>query len=44
MFYYLLLGYGLSETSPAVLLNNGLETRPAGTTGIVVPNTEIKVL
>jgi len=41
---YLVEGYGLSETSPVLIANPVAPTRKAGTVGLPLPNTEIRVV
>ena len=41
---YLVEGYGLSETSPVLMANPVGPTRVAGTVGLPLPNTEIRVV
>lgn len=41
---YLVEGYGLSETSPVLMANPVADTRKAGTVGLPLPNTEIRVV
>jgi long-chain acyl-CoA synthetase len=41
---YLVEGYGLSETSPVLMANPVGPTRRAGTVGLPLPNTEIRVV
>lgn len=41
---YLVEGYGLSETSPVLLANPVGPTRRAGTVGLPLPNTEVRVV
>ncbi len=41
---YLVEGYGLSETSPVLMANPVAPTRKAGTVGLPLPNTEIRVV
>ena len=41
---YLVEGYGLSETSPVLMANPVADTRKAGTDGLPLPNTEIRVV
>ena len=41
---YLVEGYGLSETSPVLMANPVATTRRAGTVGLPLPNTEIRVV
>jgi long-chain acyl-CoA synthetase len=41
---WLVEGYGLSETSPVLMANPVGETRVAGTVGLPMPNTEIRVV
>lgn len=41
---YLVEGYGLSETSPVLMANPVGPTRKAGTVGLPLPNTEVRVV
>jgi long-chain acyl-CoA synthetase len=41
---YLVEGYGLSECSPVLIANPVGTTRKAGTVGIALPNTELRVV
>lgn len=41
---YLVEGYGLSETSPVLMANPVGPTRVAGTVGLPLPNTEVRVV
>ena len=41
---YLVEGYGLSETSPVLMANPVGTTRRAGTVGLPLPNTEVRVV
>jgi long-chain acyl-CoA synthetase len=41
---YLVEGYGLSETAPVLMANPVAETRRAGTVGLPLPNTEVRVV
>lgn len=41
---YLVEGYGLSETSPVLMANPVAPTRKAGTVGLPLPNTEVRVI
>lgn len=41
---YLVEGYGLSETSPVLMANPVAASRRAGTVGLPLPNTEIRVV
>lgn len=41
---YLVEGYGLSETSPVLMSNPVGPTRVAGTVGLPLPNTEVRVV
>ena len=41
---YLVEGYGLSETSPVLMANPVATTRRAGTVGLPLPNTEVRVV
>lgn len=41
---YLVEGYGLSETSPVLMANPVAPTRKAGTVGLPLPNTELRVV
>ena len=41
---YLVEGYGLSETSPVLMANPVSATRRAGTVGLPLPNTEVRVI
>ncbi len=41
---YLVEGYGLSETSPVLMANPVGPTRRAGTVGLPLPNTEVRVV
>jgi long-chain acyl-CoA synthetase len=41
---YLVEGYGLSETSPVLMANPVATSRRAGTVGLPLPNTEIRVV
>jgi len=41
---YLVEGYGLSETSPVVTANPVAPSRKAGTVGLPLPNTELRVV
>jgi long-chain acyl-CoA synthetase len=41
---YLVEGYGLSETSPVLMANPVAPTRKAGTVGLPLPNTEVRVV
>jgi long-chain acyl-CoA synthetase len=41
---YLVEGYGLSETSPVLIANPAGPTRRAGTVGLPLPNTEVRVV
>jgi long-chain acyl-CoA synthetase len=41
---YLVEGYGLSETSPVLMANPVAPTRRAGTVGLPLPNTEVRVV
>jgi long-chain acyl-CoA synthetase len=41
---YLVEGYGLSETSPVLMANPVAPSRKAGTVGLPLPNTEIRVV
>ena len=41
---YLVEGYGLSETAPVLMANPVSPTRRAGTVGLPLPNTEIRVV
>ena len=41
---YLVEGYGLSETSPVLMANPVGPTRRAGTVGLPLPNTELRVV
>lgn len=41
---YLVEGYGLSETSPVLMANPVGPSRRAGTVGIPLPNTEVRVV
>lgn len=41
---YLVEGYGLSETSPVLMANPVAPSRKAGTVGLPLPNTEVRVV
>ena len=41
---YFVEGYGLSETSPVLMSNTVGPSRPAGTVGLPLPNTEVRVV
>jgi long-chain acyl-CoA synthetase len=41
---YLVEGYGLSETAPVLMANPVATTRRAGTVGLPLPNTEVRVV
>ncbi|TQL47682.1 long-chain acyl-CoA synthetase [Homoserinimonas aerilata] len=41
---YLVEGYGLSETSPVLMANPVHPSRKAGTVGLPLPNTEVRVV
>ncbi|WP_111719508.1 long-chain-fatty-acid--CoA ligase [Homoserinimonas sp. OAct 916] len=41
---YLVEGYGLSETSPVLMANPVASSRRAGTVGLPLPNTELRVV
>ncbi|MDQ0892946.1 long-chain-fatty-acid--CoA ligase [Agromyces ramosus] len=41
---YLVEGYGLSETSPVLMANPVAPTRRAGTVGLPLPSTEVRVV
>src|SRR5690606_36212156 len=41
---YLVEGYGLSETAPVLMANPVAPTRRAGTVGLPLPNTELRVV
>jgi len=41
---YLVEGYGLSETSPVLMANPVATTRRAGTVGLPLPDTEVRVV
>lgn len=41
---YLVEGYGLSETSPVLMANPVHDNRKAGTVGLPLPNTEVRVV
>ena len=41
---YLVEGYGLSETSPVLMANPVAPNRKAGTVGLPLPNTEVRVV
>jgi long-chain acyl-CoA synthetase len=41
---YLVEGYGLSETSPVLMANPVAPNRRAGTVGLPLPNTEVRVV
>lgn len=41
---YLVEGYGLSETSPVLMANPVAQNRRAGTVGLPMPNTELRVV
>ncbi len=41
---YLVEGYGLSETSPVLMANPVGPTRRAGTVGLPLPNTELRIV
>jgi long-chain acyl-CoA synthetase len=41
---YLVEGYGLSETSPVLMANPVAPTRVAGTVGLPLPSTEVRVV
>ena len=41
---YLVEGYGLSETAPVLMANPVAPTRRAGTVGLPLPNTEIRIV
>ncbi|MEX1078946.1 MAG: long-chain-fatty-acid--CoA ligase [Homoserinimonas sp.] len=41
---YLVEGYGLSETAPVLMANPVAATRRAGTVGLPLPNTEIRIV
>jgi long-chain acyl-CoA synthetase len=41
---YLVEGYGLSETAPVLMANPVASTRRAGTVGLPMPNTEIRIV
>ncbi len=41
---YLIEGYGLSECSPVLMANPVADTRKAGTVGLPLPSTEIRVV
>ncbi len=41
---YLVEGYGLSETAPVLMANPVSATRRAGTVGLPLPNTELRVV
>ncbi|WP_394770507.1 long-chain-fatty-acid--CoA ligase [Lacisediminihabitans sp.] len=41
---YLVEGYGLSETSPVLMANPAGPSRRAGTVGLPLPNTEVRVV
>jgi len=41
---YLVEGYGLSETSPVLMANPVAPARRAGTVGLPLPNTEVRVV
>ncbi|GAB3605953.1 long-chain-fatty-acid--CoA ligase [Conyzicola nivalis] len=41
---YLVEGYGLSETSPVLMANPVAPSRRAGTVGLPLPNTEVRVV
>jgi long-chain acyl-CoA synthetase len=41
---YLVEGYGLSETSPVLMANPVAPSRKAGTVGLPLPNTEVRVI
>jgi long-chain acyl-CoA synthetase len=41
---YLVEGYGLSETSPVLMANPVAPNRKAGTVGLPLPNTELRVV
>jgi long-chain acyl-CoA synthetase len=41
---YLVEGYGLSETSPVLMANPVAPQRKAGTVGLPLPNTEVRVV
>jgi long-chain acyl-CoA synthetase len=41
---YLVEGYGLSETAPVLMANPVAPTRRAGTVGLPLPNTEVRIV
>jgi long-chain acyl-CoA synthetase len=41
---YLVEGYGLSETAPVLIANPVAHTRRAGTVGLPLPNTEVRIV
>jgi long-chain acyl-CoA synthetase len=41
---YLVEGYGLSETAPVLMANPVAATRRAGTVGLPLPNTEVRIV